>query len=225
MCGIAGIIYKDGEHPIGPEMTRMLQSMKHRGPDSTGYALYGQPSNLVIMRYKLADANTPRDFEYEDRLRRHRAEVERRLARARRQGARPRGGERVRLPGHARVRRRPEAARRLRRGRARRRGALARPLARDRQGPRRRRDRGGRLPAQRLHRHARDRPRPHGDRVRRRHLRRAPLLGVSVLRRRGRAQRPADELLPVEAPPRARRATASSPSATPRSSPSTSPRR
>ena len=79
MCGIAGIIYKDGEHPIGTEMTRMLQSMKHRGPDSTGYALYGQPSNLVIMRYKLADANTPRDFEYNDRLRRHRAEVERRL--------------------------------------------------------------------------------------------------------------------------------------------------
>jgi len=80
MCGIAGIIYKDGEHPIGQEMTRMLQSMKHRGPDSTGYALYGQPSDLVIMRYKLADANTPRDFEYEDRLRRHRSEVERRLA-------------------------------------------------------------------------------------------------------------------------------------------------
>jgi glutamate synthase domain-containing protein 1 len=79
MCGIAGIIYKDGAHPIGTEMTRMLQSMKHRGPDSTGYALYGQPSNLVVMRYKLADANTPRDFEYEDRLRRHRSEVERRL--------------------------------------------------------------------------------------------------------------------------------------------------
>ena len=32
------------------------------------------------MRYKLADANTPRDFEFEDRLRRQRAEVERRLA-------------------------------------------------------------------------------------------------------------------------------------------------
>ena len=80
MCGIAGIIYKDGAHPIGAEMTRMLQSMKHRGPDSTGYALYGQPSNHVVMRYKLADANTPRDFEYEDRLRRHRAEVERRLS-------------------------------------------------------------------------------------------------------------------------------------------------
>src|SRR5262245_39872761 len=81
MCGIAGIIYRDGSHPIGREMTRMLQSMKHRGPDSTGYALYGQPANGgLVMRYKLADANTPRDFEFEDRLRRHRAEVEARLA-------------------------------------------------------------------------------------------------------------------------------------------------
>ena len=81
MCGIAGIIYRDGApHPIGDEMTRMLQSMKHRGPDSTGYALYGTPANgELVMRYKLADANTPRDFEYADTLRRHRAEVERRL--------------------------------------------------------------------------------------------------------------------------------------------------
>jgi glutamine phosphoribosylpyrophosphate amidotransferase len=31
------------------------------------------------MRLKLADANTPRDFEFHDRLHRHRAEVERRL--------------------------------------------------------------------------------------------------------------------------------------------------
>jgi glutamate synthase domain-containing protein 1 len=82
MCGIAGIIYRDGAvHPIGDEMTRMLQSMKHRGPDSTGYALYGTPvKGNLVMRYKLADANTPRDFEYEDRLRRHRFEVESRLA-------------------------------------------------------------------------------------------------------------------------------------------------
>src|SRR5262245_821521 len=82
MCGIAGIIYRDGEvHPIGDEMTRMLQSMKHRGPDSTGYALYGTSRNGgLVMRYKLADANTPRDFEFADRLRRHRHEVESRLA-------------------------------------------------------------------------------------------------------------------------------------------------
>ena len=84
MCGIAGIIYRDGsQHPIGNEMTRMLQSMKHRGPDSTGYALYGNGSATnggLVMRYKLADANTPRDFEFEERLRRHRAIVESRLA-------------------------------------------------------------------------------------------------------------------------------------------------
>jgi methylamine---glutamate N-methyltransferase subunit A len=80
MCGIAGIIYRDGAHPIGLEMTRMLQAMKHRGPDSTGYALYAQPANgQIVMRYKLADANTPRDFEFGDRLRRHRRGVESRL--------------------------------------------------------------------------------------------------------------------------------------------------
>ena len=32
-----------GPGDIGSEMTRMLQSMKHRGPDSSGFALYGPP--------------------------------------------------------------------------------------------------------------------------------------------------------------------------------------
>ena len=45
-------------------MTRMLQSMKHRGPDSTGYALSGRLDQPYVMRYKLADANDPRDFEF-----------------------------------------------------------------------------------------------------------------------------------------------------------------
>src|SRR3954467_527381 len=89
MCGIAGIIYRDGTREVGRDMTRMLQSMKHRGPDSTGYAVYraaeeaangsGNGRAKYAMRLKLADANTPRDFEFSDRLRRHRAEVERRL--------------------------------------------------------------------------------------------------------------------------------------------------
>ncbi len=79
MCGIAGIIHRDGPSQIGSEMTRMLQSMKHRGPDSTGYALYGPPSDDYIIRVKLAEANAPRDFEFADRLRRNRAEVERRI--------------------------------------------------------------------------------------------------------------------------------------------------
>jgi glutamate synthase domain-containing protein 1 len=79
MCGIAGIISRDGERRIGAEMTRMLQSMKHRGPDSTGYALYGPPSDDWVMRVKLADANTPRDFDFKARMRANRAEIERRL--------------------------------------------------------------------------------------------------------------------------------------------------
>src|ERR1700741_5234198 len=81
MCGIAGIIYRDngGGHAVGHDMTRMLQSMKHRGPDSTGYALHraGQPQ--IVMRYKLADANAPRDFDFDQRLEHHKREVESRL--------------------------------------------------------------------------------------------------------------------------------------------------
>src|SRR5918999_378160 len=80
MCGIAGIIYRNGGRDGGRDMTRMLQSMKHRGPDSTGYALYGPVTDLVIMRFKLADANDPRDFEFTERLRRSKREVEARLA-------------------------------------------------------------------------------------------------------------------------------------------------
>ena len=80
MCGIAGIIYRDGTRDVGRDMTRMLQSMKHRGPDSTGYALYGQPHDgQVVMRYTLADANTPRDFEFYDRIQRHQTQVVTRL--------------------------------------------------------------------------------------------------------------------------------------------------
>jgi glutamate synthase domain-containing protein 1 len=80
MCGIAGIIYRDGiDHDIGADMTRMLQSMKHRGPDSTGYALYGPATKGVLMRYTLADANDERDFEFMERLTLNRQEVEARI--------------------------------------------------------------------------------------------------------------------------------------------------
>src|SRR6059036_3586535 len=82
MCGIAGIIYRDngGSHNVGQDMTRMLQSMKHRGPDSTGYALYGpHQHHQIVMRYTLADSNTPRDFEFDGRLERHQARVLQRL--------------------------------------------------------------------------------------------------------------------------------------------------
>jgi methylamine---glutamate N-methyltransferase subunit A len=79
MCGIAGVIHRDSPSDIGREMTSMLQAMKHRGPDSTGFALYGQPTGQLVMRVKLADANSPRDFGFSERLEQHRAELEQRL--------------------------------------------------------------------------------------------------------------------------------------------------
>ncbi len=76
MCGIAGIIYKNGTHPIGKDMTAMLQAMKHRGPDSTGFALYGTPQESFKMRITLADTTARRSFDFADRLLNRRAEVE-----------------------------------------------------------------------------------------------------------------------------------------------------
>jgi len=81
MCGIAGVIYRDGDgrHQVGRDLTRMLQAMKHRGPDSTGYALYRPHEDGLVMNVKLAETTRGRDFEFETRLRRNRAEVEKRL--------------------------------------------------------------------------------------------------------------------------------------------------
>ena len=81
MCGIAGVIYhgNGGTHTVGHDMTRMLQAMKHRGPDSTGYALYGPVQQQFVMRFTLADANDARDFDFVQRLDHNRREVEQRL--------------------------------------------------------------------------------------------------------------------------------------------------
>ncbi|HLN06743.1 MAG TPA: class II glutamine amidotransferase [Acidimicrobiales bacterium] len=79
MCGIAGVIHKKGPSDIGAEITRMLQAMKHRGPDSTGFALYGEPTDRVVMRIKLADPNAAAEIDFGERLERHRLELEARL--------------------------------------------------------------------------------------------------------------------------------------------------
>ncbi len=56
MCGIAGLIHRGKNADVGSEMTAMLQSLKHRGPDSTGFALYGLPSeDQYVMRFKVAE--------------------------------------------------------------------------------------------------------------------------------------------------------------------------
>ncbi len=57
MCGIAGLIHKGKTVKIGKELQDMLQALKHRGPDSTGYALYGEGSgdDNYIMRFKVGE--------------------------------------------------------------------------------------------------------------------------------------------------------------------------
>ena len=56
MCGIGGIIHQGKSRIVGSQMQQMLQSLKHRGPDSTGYALYGSGgSKDYILRFKVGE--------------------------------------------------------------------------------------------------------------------------------------------------------------------------
>jgi len=56
MCGIAGLIHRDGRSDVGAEMTAMLQALRHRGPDSTGFAVYAEPKpDDYVMRIKVAE--------------------------------------------------------------------------------------------------------------------------------------------------------------------------
>ena len=80
MCGIAGIIHRGGTGEIGREMTAMLQSLRHRGPDSTGFAIYGVPeSDELIMRFKVAEqADLAIGFDIRRLVKERRAEVDER---------------------------------------------------------------------------------------------------------------------------------------------------
>jgi hypothetical protein len=81
MCGIAGLIHRGTSGDIGTEMTAMLQSLKHRGPDSTGFALYGRPKDHeLVMRFKVAEQEDMRKgFRIHDQVKERKAEVDRRL--------------------------------------------------------------------------------------------------------------------------------------------------
>ena len=50
MCGIAGIVFKDGSGQVGDSLLKMLRGCQHRGPDSTGLAMYGPTGGLLILR-------------------------------------------------------------------------------------------------------------------------------------------------------------------------------
>ena len=81
MCGIAGIIHRGGAADVGSEMTAMLQSLKHRGPDSTGFAVYGEPNeDEYILRFKVAEQeDVARGYDIRRQVGERRAEVDRRL--------------------------------------------------------------------------------------------------------------------------------------------------
>jgi len=82
MCGIAGVIHRGGTADIGLEMTSMLQSLKHRGPDSTGFAIYGQPNlDEYIMRFKVAEQeDLESGFRIHQEIRDRKALVDARMA-------------------------------------------------------------------------------------------------------------------------------------------------
>ena len=64
MCGIAGIFYKGGgeKHDIGKALFQMLYGCQHRGRDSTGFALYGEPAtDQLILRFRTGGDKEPRD--------------------------------------------------------------------------------------------------------------------------------------------------------------------
>ena len=81
MCGIAGLIHRGKTADIGGEMTSMLQSLKHRGPDSTGFALYGEPRpGRLVMRFKVAEAaDMSGGFQIQEEIRERRSAVDQRI--------------------------------------------------------------------------------------------------------------------------------------------------
>ena len=67
MCGIVGLFFKRGAatQALGPLLAGMLSQMRERGPDSTGFALYGEaahPGLVADMRaIQIAEMNPPSD--------------------------------------------------------------------------------------------------------------------------------------------------------------------
>jgi len=81
MCGIAGIIHRGAKANIGGEMTSMLKALKHRGPDSTGFAVYGVPQKGDLMlRFKVAEQDDlKKGFEIHKAIELRKAEVDERI--------------------------------------------------------------------------------------------------------------------------------------------------
>src|SRR5260370_31481141 len=69
MCGIAGIIFKQHEGPIGEILIKMLADLNRRGPDSTGLALYGNlPEGNLVIRIKVDEDAQDESVDWEASL-------------------------------------------------------------------------------------------------------------------------------------------------------------
>ncbi len=80
MCGIAGILYKGSnvDQDVGEALISMLDGCQHRGPDSTGFALYHEPKdNQLRLRFFVGAGNeaTEAISEIKEKLQEFQAEV------------------------------------------------------------------------------------------------------------------------------------------------------
>lgn len=80
MCGIAGLIHRGKTGNIGREMTAMLQALKHRGPDSAGFAVYGEPKpGELVMRFKVAEQEEMKRLGMQRKVHERKEEVDERI--------------------------------------------------------------------------------------------------------------------------------------------------
>lgn len=83
MCGLAGLIHRSERANIGAEMMRMLQALRHRGPDSTGFALYGggRADDEMVLRVKFAEqADMAVGFDIHRQVQSRKEQMKQRLA-------------------------------------------------------------------------------------------------------------------------------------------------
>ena len=180
------------EGAIGKALITMLDGCQHRGPDSTGFALYHETNGARILRLRFFVGEGEEAEEaiarIEERLGEFAAEVieEERVGTTRR----TRFGSQAICSSFSYA---MEHVAKV---------VLDRREPRHHQGRRQRPRRRRRLPGGGVHGHARDRPRPPRDRVGGVARGRAPVLGDRLRRRRDRPQRPDHELLEDAAAPR-----------------------
>lgn len=69
MCGIAGILFKQHEGPIGEILIKILADLNRRGPDSTGLALYSNlPEGNLVARIKVEEDARDESVDWEAAL-------------------------------------------------------------------------------------------------------------------------------------------------------------